>query len=92
MLEDVGFQSGGVIVPLHEILQGSSYFDTQAPLHKSFREGDSTWSLTSEQELHQALDRIRTMNQDGSIKDYFDPCEHRRKRAGQTTFIFARKY
>ena len=58
----------------------------------SFREGDSTWSLTSEQELHQALDRIRTMNQDGSIKDYFDPCEQRRKRAGQTTFIFARKY
>lgn len=92
MLEDVGFQFGGVIVPLHEILQGSSYFDTQAPLHKSFREGDSTWSLTSEQELHQALDRIRTMNEDGSIKDYLDPCEQRRKRAGQTTFIFARKY
>ena len=92
MLEDVGFQSGGVIVPLHEVLQGPSYFDPKAPLSKSFREGDSTWSLISEQELHQALEQIRTLNEGGSMKEYFDRREQRRQRVGQTTFIFARKY
>jgi len=91
MLEAVGFQKGGIIVPLHEILQGPSYFDPKGPLQKSFRDGDSTWSLLSEAELHQTLERIHAMNEDGSIIEYLDEREKRRKRVGQTTFIFARK-
>ena len=50
MLEVVGFQKEGIIVPLHEILQGPSYFDPKGPLQKSFRDGDSTWALLSEAE------------------------------------------
>jgi len=61
-------------------------------LQKSFRDGDSTWALLSEAELHQTLERIHTMNEDGSIIEYLDEREKRRKRIGQTTFIFARKY
>ncbi len=91
MLEDVGFQLGGVIVPLHEVLQGPAYFDPKAPLNKSFRAGDSTWSLLSDEELSQALEHIRTINEDGRMKDYLDRREHKRKRVGQTTFIFVRK-
>jgi len=91
MLEAVGFQKGGIIVPLHEILQGPSYCDPKGPLQKSFRDGDSTWSLLSEAELHQTLERIHAMNEDGSIIEYLDEREKRRKRVGQTTFIFARK-
>ena len=91
MLEDVGFQLGGVIVHMHEVLQGPSYFDPKAPLNKSFRAGDSTWSLLSDEELSQALEHIRTINEDGRMKDYLDRSEHKRKRVGQTTFIFARK-
>ncbi|MFQ5540393.1 MAG: class I SAM-dependent methyltransferase [Candidatus Binatia bacterium] len=92
MLGSAGFHVAGVIVPLHEILQGPSYFDPKAPLNKSFREGDSTWSLISQQELHQALEQIRMMNEDGSINNYLTRREQRRKCVGQTTFIFARKY
>ncbi len=91
MLEIAGFKMGGIIVPLHEILQGPGYFDPKGPLQKSFRDGDSTWSLLSEAELHQTLERIHTMNEDGSITQYLDERETRRKRVGQTTFIFARK-
>jgi ubiquinone/menaquinone biosynthesis C-methylase UbiE len=91
MLEDVGFHLGGVIVPLHEVLQGPSYFDPKAPLNKSFREGDSTWSLLSDEELSQALEYIRRINEDGCMKDYLDRSERKRKQVGQTTFIFARK-
>ena len=92
MLEIAGFQIGGIIVPLHEVLQGPSYFDPAGPLQKSFRDGDSTWSLLSEEELYRTLERIRTLNEDGSITQYLDEREKRRKRVGQTTFIFARKY
>ena len=92
MLEIAGFQIGGLIVPLHEVLQGPSYFDPAGPLQKSFRDGDSTWSLLSEEELYRTLERIRTLNEDGSITQYLDEREKRRKRVGQTTFIFARKY
>ncbi len=92
MLEVAGFQMGGIIVPLHEILQGSSYCDPKGPLQKPFRDGDSTWALLSEKELHQTLEHIHTMNEDGSMTQFLDEREKRRKRVGQTTFIFARKY
>lgn len=91
MLEAVGFQRGGIIVPLHEILQGPSYCDPKGPLQKSFRDGDSTWALLSEEELHQTLERIRTMNEDGSITQFLDEREKRRHGVGQTTCIFAHK-
>ena len=91
MLEEIGFQLGGPIVPLYEVLQGPSYFDPTGPLQKSFRDGDSTWALLSEVELHQILERIRTMNEDGSITQFMDAREKRRKNVGQTTFLFSRK-
>ena len=79
-------------VPFHEVLQGPSYFDPRGPLKKSFRDGDSTWALLSEQELQTTLEQIRTLNEDGGITQYLDEREKRRNRVGQTTFIFARKY
>ncbi len=91
MLEEAGFQLGGVIVPLYAILQGPSYFDPLAPLRKSFRDGDSTWSLVTGEELTRALERIRTLNEDGSMEEFLHRREQQRKRVGQTTFIFARK-
>ncbi len=91
MMERAGFRMGGIIVPLHEVLQGSSYFDPTGPLHKSFRDGDSTWALLSEEELHRTLERIRTMNEDGSITKYLDERQERRTRVGQTTFICCHK-
>ena len=92
LLKVVGFQIEEIIVPRREILQGPSYLDPRGPLQKSFRDGDSTWALISEGELHQALERIRTMNEDGRIKVFLDKREERRKSVGQTTFLFARKH
>ena len=91
MMEIAGLNMGGIIVPLHEVLQGPAYFDPKGPLQKPFRDGDSTWALLSEKELDHTLERIHTMNEDGSITQYLDEREKRRKCAGQTTFIFARK-
>ena len=91
MLVAAGFGIGGVVAPLHDILQGPSYLDSEGPLKASFRTGDSTWALVSDGELARATDRIRDMNRDGSIHAYLAEREQRRRRVGQTTFVFARK-
>lgn len=91
MLMEAGFSIGGVVASLHEVLQGPSYFDPEGPLKASFRSGDSIWALVSDGELMGAMDRVRDMNRDGSIHAFLAEREERRRRVGQTTFIFGRK-
>ena len=91
MLVEARFGIGGVIAPLHDVLQGPSYLDPEGPLKASFRGGDSIWALVSDGELARVMDRIRDMNRDGSIHAFLAEREQRRRRVGQTTFVFARK-
>ena len=91
LLEAVGFCFGGILVPVHDVLQGNQYLDPHGPLSKAYRDGDSTWSLTTEAELQQALARLRAMHDDGSITSYVHQREQLRHESGQTTCMFARK-
>ena len=91
MLSEAGFSIGGVVASLYDVLQGPSYFDPEGPLKASFRSGDSTWALVSDRELMRVVDRVRDMNRDGSIRAFLVEREERRRRVGQTTFIFGRK-
>ncbi|MCP4452294.1 MAG: class I SAM-dependent methyltransferase [Planctomycetes bacterium] len=90
-LKNIGFRMGGLVVPVDAVLQGDKYLDPTGPLHKSFRDGDSTWSLTTPEELERAIERTKTMNRDGSMAMYLDSREDLRKHIGQTTFVFAYK-
>ncbi len=91
MLSETGFAIGGVVASLYDVLQGPSYFDPEGPLKASFRSGDSTWALVSDGELMRVMERVRDMNRDGSIHAFLAEREERRRRVGQTTFIFGRK-
>ena len=90
-LQEIAFRRGGLVVPVDAVLQGENYLDPTGPLHKSFRDGDSTWSLTTPEELERAIERTKTMNQEGSMAMYLDSREDSRKNIGQTTFVFAYK-
>jgi ubiquinone/menaquinone biosynthesis C-methylase UbiE len=90
-LRAAGFRATGRLVPLHEVLQGRGYLDHQGPLKKSYRDGDSTWSLADKEELDAALDRVRTMNAQGTMAAYLEQREELRRNVGQATFVFARK-
>ncbi len=90
-LERTGFEARGRIVPANAILQGERYFDPEAPLDEGFRDGDSTWALLTADELHGALDRIRTMRDEGSLSSYFRERERLRHEVGQCVFVWARK-
>ena len=90
-LLEAGFHFVGRLVPLHEVLQGQGYLDPQGPLKKSYRDGDSTWSLAEQEELDAALERVRTMNSQGTMAAYLEQREALRRNTGQATFVFARK-
>ena len=89
MLKEVGFHKVDIVVPVDAVLQGENYLDPMGPLKKEFRDGDSTWSLATDEELERAFERVRTMNQKDSMTQYLDNREKLRKKIGQTTFIFA---
>ena len=91
VLQATGFHSIGKIVPLHEVLQGQGYLDPQGPLKKTYRDGDSTWSLVSEEQLNAVLERVRAMNEQGTMTAYLEQREELRRDVGQATFVFGRK-
>jgi ubiquinone/menaquinone biosynthesis C-methylase UbiE len=90
-LRAAGFCAVGRLVSLHEVLQGRGYLDPQGPLQQSYRDGDSTWSLAEQKELDAALERVHTMNAQGTMAAYLEQREALRKNIGQATFVFARK-
>ncbi|MCK5000779.1 MAG: hypothetical protein KAS23_14655, partial [Anaerohalosphaera sp.] len=79
------------IVPLHEVLQGQGYLDPEGPLKKTYRDGDSTWSLVSEEQLNAVSERVRTMNEQGTMTAYLEQREELRRDVGQATFVFGSK-
>jgi len=91
MLEEAGLGFEESIVPLNSVLQGENYLDPKGPLKKSYRDGDSTWSLATSVELERASERVRAMNEDGSMARYLESRECLRRDIGQTTFVVARK-
>jgi len=91
MLEEVGFCCEEPIVLVDEVLQGKGYLDPHGPFSKAYRDGDSTWSLTTAEELQQALARLQAMHNDGSIASYLRQREQLRHRVGQTTCVVARR-
>ncbi len=91
ILEEVGFRLGGKIVSVDAVLQGDNYLDPEGPLKQAYRDGDSTWSLATEEELSAGLERVRNMNAKGDMEQYLESRENLRRHIGQTTFIYAYK-
>ena len=91
IFQQTGFVGFEVVVPVAEVLQGEQYLDPAGPLSVAWRAGDSTWSLTTEEELAHALDNVTSKLEDGSMAAFLEEREQRRAKIGQTTFLAARK-
>jgi hypothetical protein len=89
LLQDSGFDYRGRFAPTDATIQGDSYFDPRGPLSKEWRNGDSTWSLVPEDELQQALSRVRELDERGEIEDYLSRSDAHREDIGQITILFA---
>jgi 2-aminoethylphosphonate-pyruvate transaminase len=94
-LENISQQTGFVgfetAVPLEEVLQGEQYLNPEGPLSAAWRAGDSSWSLTTEEELAHALDNVTSRLEDGSMAAFMEEREQLRAKIGQTIFLATRK-
>ena len=89
ILQNSGFAYRGRFAPTDATIQSNSYLDPHGPLKKEWRDGDSTWSLVSENELNRALSRARELDEEGGLGDYMDHHDARRRDIGQVTILFA---
>lgn len=86
---DCGFAYEGRFAPIDAPVQGEPYFDPRGPLKKEWRDGDSVWSLVSEDELDIALSRIQALDEAGELEQYVAQSDARRRHIGQITILSA---
>jgi 2-aminoethylphosphonate-pyruvate transaminase len=91
IFQQTGFVGFATAVPVDEVLQGKQYLDPAGPLSAAWRAGDSSWSLTTEEELARATVNVTSMLDDGSMDAFMEERELLRAKIGQTTFLVARK-
>jgi ubiquinone/menaquinone biosynthesis C-methylase UbiE len=89
ILDDSGLTHRGCFVPTDATVQGGAYFDPHGPLNKEWRDGDSIWSLVTEDRLDQAISRIRKLDARGDLKTYVARNDAPRVHIGQATVVFS---
>jgi len=89
ILDSCGFSRRGRFVPIHATVQGESYFNTRGPLSKEWRDGDSVWSLVTEDRLNRAISLIHKLDERGELEAYVARNDTWRHHIGQVTILFA---
>lgn len=87
LAQDAGFFSSGQFVPVDGVLQGPGYFDGRGILRQDWRDADSIFSLLSESELADLLQRVRQMDDAGTLDDFVRRHDDVRRSIGQVTFM-----
>jgi ubiquinone/menaquinone biosynthesis C-methylase UbiE len=84
-----GFEYRGKFAPIDATVQGEAYFDIRGPLKKEWRDGESVWSLATEDHLNRALSRVQELDEKGELEDYMLRNDTRRQNIGQVSVLFA---
>jgi SAM-dependent methyltransferase len=89
ILDDCGFSPRGRFAPVHATIQGEAYFNIRGPLYKEWRDGDSVWSLVTEDRLNRAISLIHKLDERGELEAYVARNDAWRHHIGQATILFA---
>ena len=89
LLAEAGLRPCGRFVPSDAVMQGDAYFDGRGALDPAWRRGDSLWSLVSESELARAVDRIRSLDEAGTLDAFVAEQDRMRPSIGQIGFHYA---
>ena len=84
-----GFAYRGRFAPVDAPVQGESYFDPRGPLNKEWRDGDSVWSLVSEDRLERTISRIQDLDERRELEAYMSRNDALRPHVGQAMILFA---
>jgi len=91
LLDRAGLAITNRVVALDTLIQQEGYFDQNALLDKSFRDGDSHFSLLTPAELDEVLNKVRQMRDRGELAAYISERDRLRKEIGQFTYYVIRK-
>ncbi|MBX9599063.1 MAG: class I SAM-dependent methyltransferase [Burkholderiales bacterium] len=91
LLNEFGFVSTEKIVPTSTIIQEKGYFDPESLYRKEFRDGDSHFSLLTENELNSVFNQLNDLTNNGGLSAYISSRDLLRQRIGQFCYIIARK-
>ena len=89
ILDSCSFLHRGRFVPIDATVQGESYFNIRGPLYKEWRDGDSVWSLVTEDRLNRAISLIHKLDKRGELEAYVARNDAWRPHIGQATILFA---
>ena len=90
ILKKIGFEYKERI-PIDAVLQGKSYLNYNGIFRKEWRDGNSIWSLATENELKNAQLKIIEMKKNGTINEYIKKREELREDTGQITYVYSVK-
>ena len=91
IMADAGIPCRRCFVPVDALMQGEAYFNPRGPLDKSWRDGDSMWSMVSERTLREVRARVRELERSGELQNYLLKNDARRKHIGQFSFLYGRR-
>ena len=86
LLAGAGLGPRGRFVPSDAVMQGDAYFNGRGPLDPAWRRGDSLWSVVPDSELERALDRIRALDEAGTLDAFVAEQDRMRPSVGQVGF------
>ena len=91
ILKHIGFENLMHEVPLKLTLQGKEYFNGSGPLDPEWRSGDSIWSLVSEKNLSEVINKISILKNKGKLEEFILDNDKIRLSCGQVSFTIALK-
>lgn len=86
LLSETGFEVGEIRV-VDEIFGGDRYFDSAGPFNKSWRNGDSLWTLATDAELEAGLAALRTLHENGQADAFVREQDRCRQAIGQSVTV-----
>lgn len=91
LLADTGFEITHRVVPVNAIIQERGYFDPNSLRSEAFRNGDSHFSLLTQEELETVLEKLNQLESKHLIQSYIQERDQLRMQFGQVTFFIIHK-
>ena len=86
--KQLGFESVESTIPPQTLMNPTKYLNANGPFEKEFRNGDSTWSLATPEQLEKGLEWYKsTIIDTNKAEEYLNKREKIRNEVGQTTSI-----
>ena len=92
-VHEIGFRNRSSFTSYDEVIMSEElYRKLDGPLDPSWRQMLSVWSIAeAEGELQYAIYQVKKLQAEGTLENFFEKAEQKRKQVGSTFTVFAQK-